>query len=163
MVKAHYTGKAGQFAVMAELSWRGYNVAIPEVDIGDDVFVLNDASGQLSRIQVKTATGVKLKRTDAYRCQFSARMSHINDAQIQGSHYVLAGRCGRAWRILVFERGILRHLIKNGFGTRMRNDMIMMTVIFFRDRTVKTSTRANSTDLTTYLSNWDAWPVNPSN
>jgi hypothetical protein len=122
MTKTHYTGKTGQFAVMAELSWRGYNVAMPEVDIGDDVFVLNDASGQLSRIQVKTATGVKLERNDAYRCQFSARMSHINDARIQGSHYVLAGKCGRVWRFLVFERGILRHLINSGgFGTRMRN------------------------------------------
>jgi hypothetical protein len=50
-----YTGKSGQLAVMAELVSRGYNVAVPEVDIGDDIFVVRDRDGQLSRVQVKTA------------------------------------------------------------------------------------------------------------
>jgi hypothetical protein len=36
-----YTGKSGQLAVMAELVSRGYNVAVPEVDAGDDIFVRN--------------------------------------------------------------------------------------------------------------------------
>lgn len=40
---------------MAELVSRGYNVAVPEVDIGDDIFVVRDRDGQLSRVQVKTA------------------------------------------------------------------------------------------------------------
>lgn len=30
-------------AVMAEFLVRGYNVAIPEVDIGDDIFVVRDS------------------------------------------------------------------------------------------------------------------------
>lgn len=51
-----YLGKAGQFAVMAECLMRGFNVAIPEVDIGDDLFVVNDQSGNYRRIQVKTVT-----------------------------------------------------------------------------------------------------------
>jgi hypothetical protein len=38
---------------MAELALLGYNVAIPEIDTGDDVFVLNDQTGQLSRIQLR--------------------------------------------------------------------------------------------------------------
>jgi hypothetical protein len=32
-----YTGRSGQFAVMAEFLRRGYNVAIPEIDIGEDI------------------------------------------------------------------------------------------------------------------------------
>lgn len=32
-----YTGKSGQLVVMAELVSRGYNVAVPEVDIGDEL------------------------------------------------------------------------------------------------------------------------------
>ncbi len=43
-------------AVMAEYLARGYNVAIPEVDIGDDIFVVRDEIGEFSRIQVKSAT-----------------------------------------------------------------------------------------------------------
>lgn len=74
MAGSHYVGKSGQFAVTAELALRGYNVSIPEIDIGDDVFALNDASGQLSRIQVKTSTGKKLEKGDRiYRCRFSLR------------------------------------------------------------------------------------------
>lgn len=34
-----YVGRAGQMAVMSEFLVRGYNVAIPEVDVGDDIFV----------------------------------------------------------------------------------------------------------------------------
>jgi hypothetical protein len=52
-----YTGRSGQFAVMAEFLRRGYNVAIPEIDIGEDIFVVRDADGELSRIQVKAAIG----------------------------------------------------------------------------------------------------------
>lgn len=40
---------------MAELLLRGWNAATPEVDTGDDIFVVHDADGQLVRVQVKTA------------------------------------------------------------------------------------------------------------
>jgi hypothetical protein len=159
MASTHYTGKAGQFAVMAELALRGYNVAIPEIDIGDDVFVLNDKTGQLSRIQVKTATGKKLQSVDAYRCQFSVRLSHVTNPTVQGIHYALAGRCGRVWRFLVFERGVLDHLIKNKWGTKMPNGSVMLTVVFFRSNEAKSSTEKAAVDLSAYAGNWDAWPV----
>lgn len=35
-----YVGRAGQMAAMAEFLLRGYNVAVPEVDVGDDIFVV---------------------------------------------------------------------------------------------------------------------------
>lgn len=41
-----YTGRAGQMAVMAEFLIRGYNVAVPEVDVGDDILVVKDRSGE---------------------------------------------------------------------------------------------------------------------
>jgi len=44
-----YLGRAGQLAVMSEFLTRGWNVAIPEVDIGDDIFVVRDSDGNLSR------------------------------------------------------------------------------------------------------------------
>jgi len=48
-------GLAGQLAVMSELAWRGYNVAIPEADFGTDVFVVSGESGGVQRVQVKTS------------------------------------------------------------------------------------------------------------
>jgi len=50
-----YLGSAGQTWVMSEFLARGYNVAVPEVDRGDDLFVVQDESGDFDRIQVKTA------------------------------------------------------------------------------------------------------------
>ena len=40
MPSTHYIGKAGHLAVMGELALRGYNVAMPEIDEGDDIFVV---------------------------------------------------------------------------------------------------------------------------
>jgi hypothetical protein len=51
-----YLGKAGHLTVMSEFLTRGWNVAIPEVDVGDDIFVVQDDNGTLRRVQVKTST-----------------------------------------------------------------------------------------------------------
>ena len=45
--KTHF-GRAGEFAAMSEFLLRGYNVAIPSVDVGDD------RDGATWRVQVKT-------------------------------------------------------------------------------------------------------------
>ena len=37
-----YVGRAGQMAVISEFLIRGWNVAVPEVDIGDDLLVIKD-------------------------------------------------------------------------------------------------------------------------
>jgi len=50
-----YLGKTGHLSVMSEFLTRGWNVAIPEVDIGDDIFVVQDDNGTLRRVQVKTS------------------------------------------------------------------------------------------------------------
>jgi len=51
-----YLGKAGHLYIMSEILMLGWNVAIPEVDIGDDIFVVQDDNGTLRRVQVKTST-----------------------------------------------------------------------------------------------------------
>ena len=163
MASTHYVGKAGQFAVMAELSFRGYNVAIPEIDIGDDVFVVNHTTGQLSRIQVKTATGRKLSQArfgdqDVYSGQFRANLEHVNDPLVQGSRYVFAVRCNKAWRFLVFERAVLRHLVHAGWGTQTKGGMVQLSVTFFSPIKAAVSSREGATDLSNYAGNWDAWP-----
>ena len=53
-----YLGKAGEFLVMSHFLMRGWNVAVPEVDRGDDIFVIEDTEGIYYRIQVKTASAI---------------------------------------------------------------------------------------------------------
>ena len=54
-----YTGRSGQMAVMAELLDLGCNVAIPEVDVGKDLFAFQDDEEGVTHIQVKTAGKAK--------------------------------------------------------------------------------------------------------
>jgi hypothetical protein len=62
-----HVGKAGQLAALSEFLLHGYNVAIPEVDIGDDAYVVHDPLGRVWRLQVKTTIGIRM------RYGFSAR------------------------------------------------------------------------------------------
>jgi hypothetical protein len=39
--KTHF-GRAGEYFAMSERLLRGWNVAVPVVDVGDDVFVIDD-------------------------------------------------------------------------------------------------------------------------
>jgi hypothetical protein len=46
-----FTGRAAQLAVMAELLRRRCNAAIPEVDLGTDVFAFKDDREEVVRLQ----------------------------------------------------------------------------------------------------------------
>lgn len=52
-----YLGRAGQLAVMSEFLTRGWNVAIPEVDIDDDIFIFKN--NQLNHILVTGKNGLR--------------------------------------------------------------------------------------------------------
>ncbi len=54
--KPTHFGRAGEFFAMSELLLRGWNVAVPVVDVGDDVFVIDDNDKTTYRVQVKSAT-----------------------------------------------------------------------------------------------------------
>src|SRR3954463_6041137 len=48
-----YKGAGGQMAVMSEFLYRLLNVAVPEVDVGDDIFVVREKDEAVTRVQVK--------------------------------------------------------------------------------------------------------------
>ncbi len=70
-----YLGRAGHLAIMSELLMRGWNVAIPEVDIGDDIFVVHDEKGILQKVQVKTSTATK--RVKGFSGQFQVNINQL--------------------------------------------------------------------------------------
>src|SRR5829696_8415039 len=83
-----YVGRAGQMAVMGELLWRGWNVAFPEVDVGEDVFVVKDEGGELWRVQVKTATAQAQQR--GYSAQFSVSVNQLKSPRNPDLVYIFA-------------------------------------------------------------------------
>lgn len=109
---------------MAECLMRGFNVAIPEVDIGDDLFVVNDQSGNYRRIQVKTVTATRRTKTvlSGHSAQFQVPLSQLEQVFAPDLIYVFAVRFPASWGpFLVIPRDTLLglHLTK-GVGSRVK-------------------------------------------
>jgi hypothetical protein len=47
---------------MSEVLLRGWNVAVPVVDVGDDVFVIDDNDKTTYRLQIKSAGSDRVGR-----------------------------------------------------------------------------------------------------
>lgn len=90
-----YLGKAGQMYVMAEFLERGWNVGAPEVDTGDDVFVVRDSDGDLSRIQVKTARATQYSY--GYSGQFYVGSKQLNTLREPPLDYIFTVRLDEGW------------------------------------------------------------------
>jgi hypothetical protein len=67
-----FTGRAAQLAAVAELLRLRCNAAIPEIDLGTDVFAFRDGREEVARLQVKACT---VPRAYADGSGFSARFA----------------------------------------------------------------------------------------
>jgi hypothetical protein len=153
MPGSQYVGKAGHLAVMGELSLRGYNVALPEIDKGDDIFAVNDATGAMWRLQVKTSSARVQAQSNAY--QFRIRESAIQTPQTPELHFIFVMRQNDSWRFLVMDRSVLRnYVINNNLGTAA-NDFRQISVTLHNDGRAICS----GTDLRNHLEDWVTWPV----
>src|SRR5438132_6196928 len=101
----NYVGKGGHLAVMGEFLLRGYNVAMPEVDVGDDVFVVHDRKGTLWRVQVKTAVGQATR--SGYRAKFSIAARQLGTKKRPDLFFVLTVRAGDHWEFVTLPRQTL--------------------------------------------------------
>lgn len=89
---ALYIGGAGEFHVMAEFLARGYNVAVPRIDIGDDVLVIKDDQHEIRRVQVKTA---RADKTGAF--QFEVSREQLETFDPVALWYVFQARRPDRW------------------------------------------------------------------
>lgn len=113
-----YTGASGQAVAMSEFLVRGYNVAVPEVDRGDDLFVIADQDGEFSRIQVKTAIA-KLKSRGGYSAQFLLPVNQLRMPRTPELHYIFVVRYQDTWSdLLVLSRDVLDdYHVNHGLGS----------------------------------------------
>ena len=148
-----YTGRAGHLAVMAELLLRGWNTAIPEVDVGDDIFVVRDSDGNLRRVQVKTALAKPLQ--SGYSAQFNLSLSQLEKPITPEITCVFAVRFHDLWdTFVVIDRATLdeEHSLY-GVGSE-RADRLVLRLRFAG--TIVTCGRRN---LSQYRNNWMVFPV----
>lgn len=107
--KTTHFGRAAEFFIMSELLLRGWNVAIPVVDIGDDVFIIDDNDKTTWRIQVKAARGER-DADNGYRAQFSLSRAQLKRADNIELFFVFLVRLDERWRFLVIAREELHRI-----------------------------------------------------
>lgn len=141
---------------MAEFLRRGYNTAIPEIDTGDDIFVIADATGKLSRIQVKSALG---KGTKSIRGVFGVSRKQLEVVRQPELWYVFAVYHNGFWReFVVIRRDRLQELHEmKGVGHidphRSRTEYVRFYIAFHEHDVL-----CNGVSLRQYRHNWSAWP-----
>jgi hypothetical protein len=154
-----YIGMSGHLAAMSEFLALGYNVAIPEVDRGDDVFVVRDDDGNLSRIQVKTANARTTQY--GYRATVNVPRLQFETPRSPEVYYVFPVRHDGRWKdFVVVSREDLNTIwtaTKMGslVGPTPAKQKLVIQLALRTD-----SVRTGAADLQPYRNNWSRyWPA----
>lgn len=157
-VQPLYLGGAGQAAVMSEFLARGYNVAVPEIDRGDDLFVVQDEKGDFWRIQVKTATAMPMTKA-GYSAQFKISRAQLETPRSPDLFYVLVVRHDDRWSdFVVIPRAELLDLHDtHGVGSPLPKGKEIVFKLSFRE----TDVTGRRQSLQAWRNNFTAWPSLP--
>ena len=154
-----YLGRAGEFVVMSHFLMRGWNVAVPEVDIGDDIFVIEDAKGISYRIQVKTSSATE--HLKSYSAQFKVSLAQLEKPIEPDIYYVFVLCKNLHWSdIIVIPRKDLFYLYHQSKIGTLADKSLLVYFSFETDKvTQKLKVTCSGIDITEYLDNFDDFPV----
>lgn len=152
-----YLGKAGQFAAMSEFLCRGWNVAVPEVDVGDDIFVVRDFDGNFKRVQVKTATG-KSTLKSGIRAQFSVKRNQLELQVNPMLVYAFLVRFRNKWELLsLIRRDVLLDYFQNhGTGSIGGENQVIFTFLLVKEKLF-----CGKQDISRHLGDFGDFPIIP--
>lgn len=148
-----YLGKAGHLAIMSEFLMLGWNVAIPEVDIGDDIFVVQDDNGTLRRVQVKTSNTTS--RKESFSGQFSVSVKNLRNISNIPVHYVFIVRHNGEWSkpVIIRQDYLLNHFENDKVGSESKGN------VTFYFSFSKGKTECSGQDFTKYISDYTDFPI----
>lgn len=148
-----YLGKGGQLAAMSYFLVRGWNVATPEVDIGDDLFVIEDEQGFFFRVQVKTSQCIE--RQNGFSARFTIPLEQLQKRYNPELYYVFMGLKNHEWADkIIIPRAILLDLHTfNKMGTV--HEGYLNLYFSFQEKKVICS----EIDLTAFYNNFSDFPV----
>ena len=148
-----YIGKAGHLAVMAEFLLRGWNVAIPEVDAGDDIFVVQDDNGTLRRVQVKTSMATERSKT--FSGQFQIPLKQLRNIRDILVHYVLIVRDKDKWTTpVIISQDILLDYFENSKIGSEHNGYINLYLSYSPDKV-----ECSGLDFSSHVGDYTDFPV----
>ena len=148
-----YLGKAGHLTVMSEFLLRGWNVAIPEIDIGDDIFVVQDESGTLRRVQVKTSTSTN--RRNSFSGRFKIPLKQLRNLVEVPVHYAFIVRHLDSWTkpIIIRQDDLLNLFETNNIGS-VHGEMLNLYFSYFDEKI-----ECSKIDLTKYIVDFTDFPI----
>jgi hypothetical protein len=151
-----YLGKAGHLYAMAEFLMRGWNVAIPEVDTGDDIFVVEDDNNTFRRVQVKTATA-KLKSKN-YQVQYNIPIAQLKSISNVLLHYVFVVRYNDIWQKLVIikQDTLWDYHEKQNLGSKSKDGAKLMLTFIFSSDGILTCSKIN---LSNHIADFTDFPI----
>ena len=149
-----YLGKAGELTAMSYFLMRGWNVATPQVDVGDDIFVIEDNKGIFHRVQVKTAKAVE--RANGYSAQFHLPLSQLEKRIQPEIHYIFIVYRNDEWadKIIIPRRMLFNLYKKHAIGS-VYEETNLNLYFTFRDGKIFCS----NVDMTEFRNNFDNFPT----
>jgi hypothetical protein len=167
MEKRSHLGTAGHYAAMSEFLYRGYNVAVPAVDIGDDVYVVEDQAGTMWRLQVKTTDQLE----DKVGTYLLSRRQ-LRDVKENELFFMFMVRWQQRWRFILIARDRLAEIRKTFEavdrsgkpGRRRATDADAKTdALALRIEWSDAEARGWDVSFAPYLDCWpDSFPENPN-
>lgn len=151
-----FVGASGEHAVLSELLIRNYNVAVPDVDLGTDSYVININDGGSKRIQIKTALIRQTK--NGWQCGLVFRKDYLRP-NYMGIDYLFAPLRDESinkWNnILIIKMDTLYvYLQNNGYDLSGKKKMtIPLKFVSKRNKYY-----IKNEEITAHIDDWSAWP-----
>lgn len=132
-----------------------WNVAIPEVDIGDDIFVVQDDNGTLRRVQVKTSASTS--RKSSFSAQFNVLVKNLRNITNILEHYIFVVRHNDEWSkpVVIRQNYLLDYFESNNGGSEVNGN-----ITFYFSYT-NGKVECSGQDFTKYVSNFTDFPKIP--
>lgn len=152
--RALFTGRSGQLALMAEFLHRELNVAIPEVDIGDDIVVVRDDNDQVTRVQVKTANATNLKAAGRFTAQFNVPLDQLKKGPQHLVYAFVVRRNSRWEEFVIVRRSVLYDLhTTHRLGSPDGKGSLVLGLSFGPEKVAN-----KGLNLHVFRSRFDPWP-----
>jgi hypothetical protein len=150
-----YLGEAGQAAASSYFLARGWNIATPRVDIGDDLLVIEDEKGFFTRLQIKTTQAID--RKESFSGRFKLPMKQLQKQYIPDLYYMFMVYRENEWlhKVIMPRETVLDYHIKQGMGSLV-GDNLNIYFSFQNNKVI-----CSKVDITEFYNNFRAFPIIP--
>lgn len=150
-----YLGEAGQAAASSYFLARGWNVATPRVDIGDDLLVIEDMQGYFKRIQIKTAQPIEGK--ESFGARFRLPLKQLQFRYNPELYYMFMIYRENDWhhKLIIPRQVLLDYHEEKKIGS-LTDDNLVVYFSFHNGKVIW-----SKTDITDFYNNFDDFPIIP--